>query len=594
MRALCQTSAARLLAAGSLALVAGLAQAKLPAVVDRIPEDSGIFLTIADLQDTLGDLAKFNANYGESLPPDLQQGFAGIGFISLLISQPGVDADGSAAVILYPPEDDADEMDEDWADGPAGEQPDFVALVPITDFKAFAEGPFIASQSPKVKGDRMTLAFDGAEIHMRNLDGFVVLGMNEERVTGFNAGEGRYDAHATKLGHNAHLLSASNDVVLFADVEMMQDGVREGVAGLEQQANFAAMMGGGEQVMGLFSLIKQAADGFLRDGNAGMLGLNVEDAGVAIDLGASFEEGSEIAGFFNNKSDASELLEHVPQGDFLFAYAVDSSGDGLKKLLHNLTGDEAGMGFSDLLANSTGVGGVVGAVPAMGAGLLANSVNYVRSDDPAASMKKLQEVFESAKDRAEDAGISATFTESVTVDGVNEPVTSYSWTMQGNAAGAGQMMMDPAMAMAMLYGGSGAPSGYIAELDDGFVMTSTKNSDALRRAISATKDGKHLRDHAGVNAVAQRMLPERAAEAYVSIDQIMKTVGQFAMMFGMDVPALPEEAMNPVGLSMSASNNGTALRMYLPGDVITYLARLSEAAEADFGGGDGMDDGPRF
>jgi hypothetical protein len=85
-----------------------------------------------------------------------------------------------------------------------------------------------------------------------------------------------------------------------------------------------------------------------------------------------------------------------------------------------------------------------------------------------------------------------------------------------------------------------------------------------------------------VRSVAGKLPANRVFEVYVSVDQIMNTVGPMAATFGA-LPAFePLPAMSPIGIGMAMGSSGMQTSIHMPLDVIK--AMMAFAAEMENAG----------
>lgn len=575
--------------AAPFALVS-FAGAEVPSVVDRIPADIAAFVAIPNLQALLADVTAFSAAHADSLPPEVGQGLAQVGMLQLLLSQPGMKADGSAAVVLFP-------------GGGGPEDMDAAAILPITDFAAFRESPFVQGQNAKMTDGVLALDFFGQQVHIRDLGGFAIIGPERGLVSSFDGAKGRMQAHRARLGATGSRLADRTDAMIVANIEALAPALKEGMGQMEQQAQFLAMMGGGAAVTEGFGLVKMVADNFVRDASVGLVGFDISAAGIAVDLAAQFKDESELAGFFAEEGDSGELMSRLPRMDFLMAGAFDSSNPGVKQIMQNLTefnkqiqaaaaeqmgGEVPTMGF-EAFETATGFTGAIGTAPAMGGGgLFANSIAYYALPDPEEAKAELMKGMTAANGTSA-AGLKYTTTyqkgaqeiAGLTADtyGVQTQIDP---TQQGGGGGMG-MMADPAMIQQMMFGFTGGPNGFVVQDNDGLYMTASKNSQLVTRAVGASKgDAPRINDAEGFKKTRSRLFDNPTAEIYIAADQIANTVGPFAVMMGAVEQFEPAPAMAPLGMAVHTGDGGMTLRTFVPGELIGFLAKFAPQDGGDW------------
>ncbi len=379
------TTARMMLAMTPVALCAAAGSADVPGVLNHVPADSAIYAVVPDVGRLLGDLTSLNTAMAGKLPPEAAQIGMGLFFAQSIVNQPGFNQNGSAAIIVTPPEGGFDAGD-----------PAVTALLPIEDLEAFAKAPFMAGQGASFADGMASVTMDGDTLHMRDLGEFTVAGNDKAAIEAFRAGE-FIGAHTEALGVSGVHAVEGSDLMFVLSVAQLDEPIGEALAQLEQQANFLAMMGGGEQVTQGMGALKHAMETIRRDGSVIMFTADPGDAGVTLDTGVSFRPDTESAKVFDSMADSGELLGALPNENFLVAYSMDTSSEGIGSLLKML-GEMGGaqgmdMGLAAAFAQSTGASGMVGTSPAAlgGAGLLSKQITYTRAANPGeavASMSK--------------------------------------------------------------------------------------------------------------------------------------------------------------------------------------------------------------
>ena len=577
-----------------MALCASAGLAGTPGVLAHVPDSTEVYVVVPNVGGLLGDLAALNTALAGKLPPDAAAAGMGLFFAQSIVNQPGFDAGGSAAVMLKLPEGGL----------AAGEEPEATILLPISDLESFTKAPFMAGQGATFDGGVASLNMDGQPLHMRDLGDYTVASNNKDAVMAFEAGE-YLAAHTKALGEGGAGAVEASDLMVVGNLGQLDGLIGELMSQMEQQMNFMAMMGGGDQVMQGFRAIESAMTTVREDGSVGMLSIDTGADGIAFDMGVSFKEGTESAATFNAPSDSGALLGALPNDNFLMAYSLDSSADGLRGLLSKMAEmqqAQAGgmdMGWAATLEHATGASGMVGTPAAAmgGAGLLSKQITYTRAAD---TTKAVAAMANSLGEMDGQSMMGMKYATSYDADGgevAGVKVGTYSIkTSMDNSGGAGGgspmgMMMDPAMINSMLFGMSGGPSGYVAPVDGGYYTTMSKNSELLTAAMEAGKAGEGLGASELLQKVQSKLQPGRFSEAYVSLDQVFNTIGPFAQMMGMVDAFEPMEAMQPMGLSAAATGGGLRARMYWPADTLGNVIEFASQFEDAGGMGGGMGGG---
>jgi hypothetical protein len=589
------TTARMMLAMTPVALCAAAGSADVPGVLNHVPADSAIYAVVPDVGRLLGDLTSLNTAMAGKLPPEAAQIGMGLFFAQSIVNQPGFNQNGSAAIIVTPPEGGFDAGD-----------PAVTALLPIEDLEAFAKAPFMAGQGASFADGMASVTMDGDTLHMRDLGEFTVAGNDKAAIEAFRAGE-FIGAHTEALGVSGVHAVEGSDLMFVLSVAQLDEPIGEALAQLEQQANFLAMMGGGEQVTQGMGALKHAMETIRRDGSVIMFTADPGDAGVTLDTGVSFRPDTESAKVFDSMADSGELLGALPNENFLVAYSMDTSSEGIGSLLKML-GEMGGaqgmdMGLAAAFAQSTGASGMVGTSPAAlgGAGLLSKQITYTRAANPGEAVASMSKALKEMNGQSMMGMKYTTTYEAGASEVAGITVDSYSvkttMDMDGGNNAMG-MMMDPAMINSMLFGMAGGPSGYVAKVDGGYYQTSSKNSELLTAAVNAGKAGEGLNTNAMLAKVAPHLHPGRFGEAYVALDQAFNTFGPFAQMMGLVDQFEPLEPMPPLALSMVGEGGGLRLRMHWPVDtlgfVLDFASKMDAGGMMDPMGGGGTDAEPEF
>lgn len=574
-------------AAVALALFAGGAQAA-PKVLDHVPADAPVVISIGNVGELLNDIDAFNVMLGDKGMPEA-------GFVTMMgRGMPGLNLDGSAAVVLNFDPENPDAMGDD----------DVVILVPVSDFGAFTQqGAADNGVVEFMLGDQPAFA--------RQLgDGFAAMGPAADAVRGFAGDAGRMGAHSNRLGHSGLAIADTSDVTIIANVAPFRPRLLQGMQDAQQQAVFyAGMSAQGQDVATPINAMMDLVRAYVNDAQTGVVGISYDAGGVTLDLGTQFTPDSDSAKGFDKRGDAATLLNRVPGGDYYLAYAMDLRSPELAKLAAQAQAMSASMPgagsmpgqpeFADIIDHATGTAGVMGTSPAlMSAGVLSNMVSYVRTNDAAAYAEMVSESLNGSNGQASQ-GMS--FATSYTADAKNVqgvPVDSYAVKISVDQAAGGNMGMgSPQQMIGMMFGPSQGPNGHIARLDSGVIQTVSPSTELLERAIGAAKNGNGLGADGRVMNVSKRLPEHRMGEAYLSLDQIFNSVGPIASMFGVLPNFQPAPAMDPVAMGVATIDGGVHMRTFIPNDVIkTGVAMAPERPDAmDDGWGDEpADEDPEF
>lgn len=572
-----------------------------PTALNHVPPDTAIYIAVPSVGGLLRDLSGLHRALAPKLPPEAAQIGMGLFLAQSVAMQPGVESDGSAAIILELPEG-----------GFEGGEPQFTVILPIADLQAFAAGPFMAGQGAAIVDGVLTAGMPGGpSFFIRQIGSHAVMSNEIDKVKAFAPGA-HLARHEAALGASGLSTMEGRDLVMVADIAALKPMLDEMLLQAEMQVNFLAMMGGGEQVTQGFASFKKAVGALQRDGSVWISGLDIAADGVSIDMGASFRAETESAAMFNAAGDSGALLGVLPETKFLLAYAFDASNPAVRTVVDKAMGmlapgaGDDQFGIRALMDKATGLSGVVGASPIAfgGSGLLARQINYARTDDAPATVAAIESMIKGMNDRSATGSTFATTYDKAAAEIAGVKVDTFSVKTRSDPAAAtgGMMMMDPAMISSIMYGMSGGPEGFIAPGNSGVYITSSKNSELLAGAFETGKGGASLARNDMLKRVADKLQPNRIAEGYLAADQVYNAVAPIAQMLGMLDEFEPMPAMPPMGMSLRADQGGLFARVHMPSDLLAQIADLAMTLRSMQGEGwdqDWMDDedeedGPEF
>lgn len=557
-------------AASVLMPLAAWAQSAVPAALDRVPAEAPLMISMRNVGSFVTNVEAFT----KKLPKmGRNDPMAGIKELRDVLALPGVNSEGSAAIAIMSVGDE--EKGEDHS----------VAIVPVKDYAAFAKAlGGTGSGTEEVK-------YSGEKFSIKSLEGgFAALGKNKALVEKFAGKAGNGAAIDKMLGANGKAASEGKDAVIIANLPALAPNIKKGMEGARQQMKEMAAMGGqaADAAKGNIAMMEWMETGLTRDGQAGVMGVNLGEKGITLDLAGQFKEGSEWGTYFTGKAKGGALAGLLPNDAYLFAFVIDSSSAGLKKLVGKMGAMQKEMGgagmFGDMnptamFEKADAVGFFMGESPAPIGGLLLNTGMVVRSSDAAGIMKDQVALMKAANGKSQ-GGITMATTIKEGSDKVGElAVTEWGMKMQAdpnNPAGA-----QIAQIQAMIFGPQGM-GGYMAAGDGSMVMTYSKNKDLVGKLAASAKSGAGLSSEAGVKMVGAELPKDRSMEGYIGIKSILNTAQGFMGMMGGGNFVVPE-SIPPVGFGGTTDNAGVRAAMYVPMDVIKAFADLGKS----MGGGGG-------
>lgn len=576
----------RVLAAVCIAgLPLGLASADVPGVLDRVPVGTPVVVSI-------GNVNAFFAQ-AEAITGVLQQqeAQAGIQMAKAMLSMPGINAEGSAAIAITSIEGMNGEGDE--------EQPPMVVLLPVSDYAAL-----VANFGGTGEGLE-ALNIEGSEVFARDIGGgYAAVGPMRDVVEAFDATEGNTDEHEAMLGDVGQRMAAESTILVIANMDQLREPMMQGWDEASKNMEQMMAMGGqAEQGAAQIKMIDGMVRAFGRDAQRGLVGISGGEYGLSFEMGASFIGGSELAGTFAQTGNAERLLKKLPGGAYLFAYAMDYSSPGIQKLLTNAAaaGQQGmqipGLNPMDFVEQSRGMASAVGLNPAglMG-GLFVNTTAVMDTPNAEQMVRTFGESITAANGQVA-SGFSMTTSFAGTPEQIGG-VEAYKWSMQMlpdmNTPNAMQMQM----MMPMLFGPSGGPNGYIAAADESTTVVTYSTSTAmLESLVKSAREGGSLATDQLLMKQSERLHDDAFMVAYMDVGTVMKAVLPTIAMFAGPVNVEVPEAVTPVAMSMSSSGGGVGFRTVIPADVIDLMKKTGEAfggMQGGMGGGAEEEAPPSF
>jgi hypothetical protein len=560
-----QTHVLGILAAVGLAAVPALA---VPPALDHVSADTPIIIGVQSLSGLTADAQQW---IGTFAPPEAAMGLM---MVNQLLQTPGLNADGSAAVALSFPQ------------GTMDSEPVPTIVLPIQDFTVFVE-----AMQGDASDDVAAINFMEETLFVKNLGGgFMALGPEMGLIEDFDGSAGRGAAHEARLGSRGATASDQADIFVVIDVESMRPMLEMGLAQASEQMEMAAMMGG-EAAAQQIEVMLGAAESIMNDGQTAFVGLGATDDGMWIDVAGQFADGSETGGMFSDGGDSSSLFGALPNMDYIFAMAFDSSNAGIRRLMSAAAQMNQGMGMGlkteEIMELNDGQAMVMGVSPGLlTGGLLTNTVQFTASDHPAELLEAMKDATAEMDGMSQEGILFHTSFEENAAEVAGQNLHAWGFTMEGdpnheNGVAAGMALQQ----MTFVFGGQAGPSGYMATTEHGIYSSYSKNSKLMERVL--TGKGEPMSANESIRMVGSHLPEERTGEMYVNIKGVLDMVLPMLSMMGMgaDLGDLPEK-MNPIGFALATGGGGMHARLFVPGDVLEFGAALAE----QFGGGDEWED----
>jgi hypothetical protein len=570
-------------------------------VFEQVPADSAGVVKIKSLESLNTKVAKMAKTFGlDEISPDFKDPLASA--LEKGHMTKGIDKSGDAALAIFAPDKKGEGADE----------PQALALIPVSDYKAFV-GNFEPADGG---GDGVTAVKDP----------------NNPSATMYIAEHGKYAAMSDKkellarkvglkLTGAARKESDAKDVIVYVNIPAVRakvlpelkahrqealDQVKQGLESNAQLKQFAPVAG---------VVVNQCLDfaqNFMQDAQAVVFSLNLTDEGLAGGGLVEFSEGSEMGKTVAQlKPGSTPLLAGLPDRKY-FAFGGASMDpavtskiasqflDPIIKELKSSGGDtgkqiadavEAGKNAASSATHSAS--GYVVPTGALGQESIIQAVSVVNGD-----AKKLNESYKTllaattklmSMAPKENNPVKAKFEltpNAKTIDGVKLDAFTMKMELDENdpqAAQAQQMM-------AMIYGPNGM-GGVIGEVNDRtLIITQGATDKLIAETIASARDDKDvLSDTPGVKAVSAQLPDRRVLEYYVALDNIVTSAVKYAQGFGLQVKLKLPQNLPPLGVS--ASTDGPAARMdvFVPAQTVQSLvaAGIQAYTQMQNGGGAG-------
>ena len=570
------------LRSGILAVVvaSGTALAAAPAALDRVPADAAVVASIRNLQE-------FHDNI-EGLKQLLPALDVDLGEVEAMLGSDGLNANGSIALVVFGGEGGLDFENE----------PSMVMVLPVSDYGALVSG--FGGDAGAALAE---VEIHGAPAFAKNLGGgYAAVGMTRELVEGFDGAAGQMKAHEARYGAAGARIGDGADTFIVADVAAFEPVIREGITEMKNNMQMMAQMAGpqGEQMVATATALEHLADSFLRDASVGFIGIDFSPAGIALDFGTQFTEGSPAAGFFQASGDASALLGRVPASKYLFAMGMDTSSPGLRSLMAKANEFSMKMnpGAADMggamnpawfLDRADGFAAVMGQPPSIFGGVLSKFSYYVATSDPAGLVGAYRETQAKMNDKTVNGltFLTSYQPEAAEINGT----TVDSWSLQMKADPTVPGAMQQQQGLMMIFGPQMGPSGYTAQVDNGVIFTMSQDTPLMTSALEAAATGNGVGADAGLKAVGEHLHPNSSFVMYWNIDNIMDLVSGLMAMGGQQMPFQAPDDLKPIGIGATTDGGGLGARVFVPMDVITFFGDVAAAAQ---GGAAPGGERPRF
>ncbi len=575
-----------------LGLLAGAScgLADLPKAMDLVPGDSPIVLSVRNV----GQFKDRVQGLMETLmvPQEELDGFSDL---ENAMALPGVNRDGSMAMVIYPPEKIADPEEDGMVEDEARAS---VILIPVTDYAAFVKA---GGGDPNAATSEITFGDFTSQIRKAG-SSFAAICDNAEDLAAFAPSSGQNAVHEKTLGSIGMRVADANDAFVVANMNvlrpLLEAGLGEGRQAMKEAAENPetieafAQMGNGMDFAAMMGSMFDIGDTLVRDAQAAVLGMKLTDAAGFMDVGVQFTRGTETAGYFSSEGNTSSLIAKLPNQPFVAAYAMDMHDANLKRAMtkwlefsQHLGGSMSSlpMGLGpEIIALADGHAASLGTID-LSAGLFSKMSQVITSTDPQALKAAYANMLTKMNDVTEQGMTFKTSFAPSSKEVAGRMVDV--WTMgmdvdPESQAGMAMQMMGP-----MLFGPEGQMKGYLATTRSGLAFTMSPNTPLLTATIESAEGGPGLALNTDVARVAGMLPKGRTMELYLGSREIVQSAHDATMAFMGESPFEVPESLSPIGFGATTDAGGFHARMVMPSDVLAFISEMSNKGREP-----GMDD----
>lgn len=575
-----------------------------PPVLDRVPSNAIAVVTTPSFAKLHKNAITFAEAIQAPLPiPDVDQLLFQMG----VEDGKGVNAEGSVAMVFLPPPAPpaapAGDAADDAAAAEDAEEPNpdqmVVLIIPTTGYADFV-GNF--NITPGGEGAIDTGEINGEPSYFKDLGGgFLAMAPMKETIERADWKPGNAAAHNAALGETGQSLVDASDLSLIVFTQQAKQFMPQLEAALDDKMadNPAGEMIGGVRNSPLGQFITGA---MMEDSTAGVTSIRMDAQGLSFDSSLNFKEGSATARKVAElKGSTQQLLSKLPAQPYFLAMAMDLSAPGARKLVDEMLGelgDDAQAGFTGFLANwakNADGGAMVMGMPPGGlmAGLFTSTISYVKTSNPDAFLENMQQ------------GLKKLNGQSINGLTMETNFAANGGDIEGTKVGTWGIKLaidenspdDPgevAMALPVIFGQSGGPSGYIAPVNGGLLQTFGRNQGLISSALKVNNA-----DQGGFAAdkllakVAEQLPKNRIAEAFVGIKSLLESALPLAAMANVDIDIEIPPSLPPIGMGLAGGNGGFHVGIYLPAPTVKTIAAVAMQAQAAQMGGDDFENDDR-
>ncbi len=556
----------------TLLLSTSLQAANPSAVIDQVPSDAKIYMAIPSLSGLSKKIAMLNQNQ-EINKPQLQDGLAFIKAMTGIMN--GVDDQGGMAVVLtdlpVPPQAANDVQAADM-------EPKWLLMLPVSNYNQFLMN-FGIQGAPA--GEISQMQMMGMPLFCKSSGKFAIIGQMRDLVAKHKPGGSA--AIAKRLGTQGEPILVHADFQIYVDIAAVAKQYRPLLKqSLDQMKQMMQQLGqpGPETEMAVayLTLYGEMFDAILRDGDAMIEGVGIEETGIGFATVTRFKDGSVLAKDFAKAPAKAPALDRLPTSrPYIAAFTFDAStlpiGRWYKTMVDSFK-PESSMGrllagSKPLIEQSTGVWQSAWYAPtanAEGASSFGAGVNVMTVKKPAEYLVAQKQYVENLNriDLGNGMKMLTTYQEKAHEVGATS-VDQYTMKFELPE------QIDPDQ-----LGPFGAFfRGYSIQTFAGKDVVATVNGEdaaLLKAAVGAAQGGGTLGDNPGLATTRAHFPKHRAAEMYLELGELMSMVKGMLGAFGVpgDAVAFPK-GLAPLGGALAFQEGAIETRGFVPMSVIVAI-----------------------
>lgn len=441
-----------------------------------------------------------------------------------------------------------------------GEEMVPVALVPVSDAKAFLDGNFDAKDP--VGDPDAWLTTDGRTVYARAIGEHVAISPDAAALRDVAPAPGAAASLRARLGPRGEAMLARGEVVFWASGDAA-------IQGVQRQNERAIAMSPAE-------VPASAVDVTKLQGLKDVVGVvDFDPLGLVMRSWAHAEPESECGRLMagGQGRDRSVSLSRIPSGPYYFMAAIDLIGLGGGDLIQMLAPDVLKPPPWLLQAQGIQLGVYPSKLGVAVGGVMNDAAMVVETAEPQAALEAFRARVramggESATLKADVTWEDSRTLKSGTTTGAYEVKETVKAATGGNA---GLSMGIQQMIKRIIFGQRGF-HGFVKTIDNALVLTFSQRPDVLERALGAAQGGERAADPV-IESMRAYLIPDADIEVFIGVGQWGKLLSQVAgMVPGGGAQAFEiDPGVDPVGFAMEIDENAGESALLIPASVLAVM-----------------------